>query len=33
MTRVKSKARVGSPRHEDLANGSKKGMMPSLAIA
>lgn len=33
MTIVKSRALTGSPRFDDLANGAKKGIISSLAIA
>lgn len=33
MNNVANKARVGSPRDEDTANGLRNGMIPSLAMA
>lgn len=33
MHKVISKARVGSPRDEDTANGLRNGIIPSFAMA
>ena len=33
MISVAIKARVGSPRDDDTANGAKNGTIPSLAMA